>query len=122
MSCSRCDTFAECTGCNIEDDDKVIQFKPGDHITISFQEISPELLEEVFVKHSCFRITSLKSLVHNKIRSYMVKKLHLVTCLLITYSFRCRITLKIQLANERIKCKSLKACLTSSVYMALSIL
>ncbi|XP_065056466.1 ubiquitin carboxyl-terminal hydrolase 15-like [Rhopilema esculentum] len=61
MSCSRCDTFADCSGCNIEDDDKIIQFKPGDHITISFQKISPELLKELSEVKDDVSVSSLRN-------------------------------------------------------------
>ena len=46
LSCSRCDTFSDCSGCLLEGEE-FTAFRPGDHITIQFDEISQELIDKV---------------------------------------------------------------------------
>lgn len=50
LSCSRCDTFSDCCGCFLEGEER-IAFKPGDHLTIQFDQISQELINKVMLSY-----------------------------------------------------------------------
>eukprot|EP00794_Sanderia_malayensis_P011244 gene11244-12424_t len=43
-NCSRCDTFADCSGCCVPENEAV-QLRPGDHLTIHFSNISQQCIE-----------------------------------------------------------------------------
>ena len=46
LSCSRCDTFADCPGCILEGEERIV-FRPGDHLTVQFDDISQDLINKV---------------------------------------------------------------------------
>ena len=46
LSCSRCDTFADCPGCILEGEERIV-FRPGDHLTVQFDDISQDLVNKV---------------------------------------------------------------------------
>eukprot|EP00112_Aurelia_sp_Birch-Aquarium-sp1_P010751 Seg2289.2 transcript_id=Seg2289.2/GoldUCD/mRNA.D3Y31 product="Ubiquitin carboxyl-terminal hydrolase 15" protein_id=Seg2289.2/GoldUCD/D3Y31 len=60
VTCSRCDTFSDCSGCILEGEER-IQFRPGDHLTIHFDDISQDLINKFSYVNNDHSMTMLRS-------------------------------------------------------------